>query len=49
MFYSVTCFQGDTERDVFSQQTIPHLNVSKSIVTETDSNLDSSHTTFKSV
>lgn len=47
MFYSVTCFQGDTERDVFSQQTIPHPNVSKSIVTKP--NLDSSHTTFKSV
>lgn len=22
MFYSVTCFQGDTELEVFSQQTI---------------------------
>lgn len=31
MFYSVTCFQGDTERDVFSQQTIPQLKFSKSI------------------
>lgn len=29
MFYSVTCFQGDAEPEVFSQQTIPQQEVIK--------------------